>query len=234
MPLPCRIKWGDSEGEEDVKAMNEEKKVKFEVGDYVQIDSGKLDTDNCLVYCCGRLGIIVGQVQTPDYNYWRVYFFALKCTYTVDEKYLAKPKYDYEVRVKPEGEYIENDINVTKQVLNSYYGEYPVFIGSRRNGKALTSLKEMCKTYLESDGAGFKSALDFLYGCSMETGKLPKIKKVIFNGPATIVLWADGDKTVVQCVEGDTMDKEKGLAMAICKKALGRSKTHYDYYNVFK
>lgn len=48
-----------------------------------------------------------------------------------------------------------------------------------------------------------------------------KIKKVIFNDPATIVIWADGSKTVVKCQPGDTFDKEKGLAMAISKRALG-------------
>ena len=32
----------------------------------------------------------------------------------------------------------------------------------------------------------------------------PGIKKVIFNDPATIVLWDDGTKTVVKCSEGDT------------------------------
>ncbi len=47
------------------------------------------------------------------------------------------------------------------------------------------------------------------------------IKKVIFNDPATIVLWADGTKTVVKCQENDIYDPEKGLAMAITKKALG-------------
>ena len=47
------------------------------------------------------------------------------------------------------------------------------------------------------------------------------IKKVIFNNPATIVLWSDGTKTVVKCQEGDVYDPEKGLAMAISKKALG-------------
>lgn len=47
------------------------------------------------------------------------------------------------------------------------------------------------------------------------------IKKVIFNNPATIVLWSDSTKTVVKCQEGDVYDPEKGLAMAISKKALG-------------
>lgn len=49
------------------------------------------------------------------------------------------------------------------------------------------------------------------------------IKNVIFDEPATIVYWVDGSKTVVICQEGDIYDEEKGLAMAIAKKALGNN-----------
>ena len=58
----------------------------------------------------------------------------------------------------------------------------------------------------------------------------PTIKDVIFNDPATIVMWSDGTKTVVKA-EGESFDPEKGLAMAISKKNLGNK---YDYYNTFK
>ena len=61
--------------------------------------------------------------------------------------------------------------------------------------------------------------------------KLPEIKDVIFNEPATIILWADGTKTVVKCQEGEGYDPEKGLAMAISKKALGNKG---NYCEVFK
>ena len=57
------------------------------------------------------------------------------------------------------------------------------------------------------------------------------IRNVIFNDPATIVFWADGTKTVVKCQEGDWFDPEKGLAMAISKKALGNKGA---FNNVFK
>lgn len=57
------------------------------------------------------------------------------------------------------------------------------------------------------------------------------IKNVIFNNPATIVFWTDGTKTVVKCGELDDYDPEKGLAMAIAKKALGNKG---NYCNVFK
>ena len=58
-----------------------------------------------------------------------------------------------------------------------------------------------------------------------------RIKNVIFNEPATIVYWDDGNKTVVKCGKGEQYDPEKGLAMAISKKALGN---HGNYFNEFK
>lgn len=53
------------------------------------------------------------------------------------------------------------------------------------------------------------------------------IKNVIFNDPATIVFWKDGTKTVVQA-HNDEFDPEKGLAMAIAKKALGNKGNYYN------
>ena len=56
-----------------------------------------------------------------------------------------------------------------------------------------------------------------------------RIVNVIFNGPATIVMWGDGTKTVVKC-ENETFDPEKGLAMAICKKFFGNNGSYYDQF----
>lgn len=57
------------------------------------------------------------------------------------------------------------------------------------------------------------------------------IENVIFNGPATIIYWKDGTKTVVKCENGDKYDKEKGLALCFMKRALGNSG---NYYNIIK
>lgn len=57
------------------------------------------------------------------------------------------------------------------------------------------------------------------------------IRKVIFNDPATVVLWSDGTKTVVKCGPEDTFDMEKGLAMAIVKKMAGNDSR---FHKVFK
>lgn len=61
----------------------------------------------------------------------------------------------------------------------------------------------------------------------------PKIEKVIFNNPATIVFWSDNTKTVVKCGD-EKFDPEKGLAMAISKKFLGTNKSNSNYYDIFK
>lgn len=57
------------------------------------------------------------------------------------------------------------------------------------------------------------------------------IRKVIFNDPATVVLWSDGTKTVVKCGPEDKFDTEKGLAMAIVKKMAGNDNR---FHKVFK
>lgn len=82
-------------------------------------------------------------------------------------------------------------------------------VGGRGNGKSQSSVRILAKTLL-------RGSVD--------------IKDVIFNNPATIVLWADGTKTVVKA-ENEEFDPEKGLAMAIAKKALGNG---YGYYDIFK
>lgn len=48
--------------------------------------------------------------------------------------------------------------------------------------------------------------------------------RAIFNGPATILLWPDGTKTVVKCQDGEPFDAEKGVAMTILKKLYGGGK----------
>lgn len=58
-----------------------------------------------------------------------------------------------------------------------------------------------------------------------------KPTKVIFNGPATIVLWDDGTKTVVKCTERETFDYEKGVALCYMKKLLGNDNS---FKHIFK
>lgn len=58
-----------------------------------------------------------------------------------------------------------------------------------------------------------------------------EIKNVYFNDPVTVVMWNDETKTIVRCSENDFYDPEKGLAMAIVKKAYGNDSK---FHKVFK
>ena len=74
----------------------------------------------------------------------------------------------------------------------------------------------------------YKKTLNDIYGKSKSSNW--GINRVIFNDPVTIVIWNDGSKTVVKA-SNEPFDPEKGLAMAIAKKALGNKG---NYYKVFK
>lgn len=61
---------------------------------------------------------------------------------------------------------------------------------------------------------------------------IPGIAKVIYNPPATIILWEDETKTVVKCCETDIYDPEKGFAMAVIKKLCGNKSA--PFHRLFK
>lgn len=62
--------------------------------------------------------------------------------------------------------------------------------------------------------------LDFVpYKKSIKT--LPGIKKVIFNGDRTIIIWADGHKTMVKCADDENFDYYTGFCAAIVKELFG-------------
>ena len=100
----------------------------------------------------------------------------------------------------------------------------------------LDSIKEEIKGEKENKTMPSKNNIN--YGSFFAKGSLfiadkAEIKDVIFNGPATIVFWSDGTKTVVRC-ENEDFDKEKGMAMAIAKKFLGTNKSKSNYNDIFK
>nr|DAX39617.1 MAG TPA: hypothetical protein [Caudoviricetes sp.] len=48
------------------------------------------------------------------------------------------------------------------------------------------------------------------------------IEKIIFNNPATIVIWADGTRTVVKACKEDKFDKGVGLKTALLQRVFGK------------
>lgn len=52
------------------------------------------------------------------------------------------------------------------------------------------------------------------------------IDHVVFNGPATIIFWKDGTKTVLKCHEGDEYSAVTGFALCMLKGILGNQGYH--------
>lgn len=81
----------------------------------------------------------------------------------------------------------------------------------------------------------YKLAINTVHGCSSqeekatyfknqfsETYKVPEVREIRYNGPATIVFWEDNTKTVVKVQPGELYyDPDKAFAMAVCKKLFG-------------
>lgn len=117
-------------------------------------------------------------------------------------------------------------MNLHKRMPNTCYGAYGA---SRWNTTYEDEVIRSMRNYIKND---IESTVGFAIAVANQQRKstLPPVKDVIFNRPATIVFWADGSKTVVKCSKNDVYDPEKGLAMAIVKKAYGNQG---NYCNIF-
>lgn len=60
------------------------------------------------------------------------------------------------------------------------------------------------------------------------TAKPFGVEKVVYNDPATVVMWSDGTKTVVKCHEGDVYDEETGFLLCCAKKLFGNTGKYND------
>lgn len=49
------------------------------------------------------------------------------------------------------------------------------------------------------------------------------IERIIFNDPATVIFWSDGEKTVVKTAEGDTYSPYYGFCCAVAKRIFGNN-----------
>lgn len=76
-------------------------------------------------------------------------------------------------------------------------------------------------------------AVEYLRNKNIAKSAAPQIKNVIFNDPATVVIWSDDSKTVVKCQPGDTYSKETGLALCIAKKYLGNKSNFNEVFKKF-
>lgn len=127
-------------------------------------------------------------------------FIFKKGGYHILAGYEHRPEFDNRRLI----EYIDEFID---SVINKFNTKFPPEV------KPLTKLEE---EHCINDIIATETASKIVKKSGM-----PDIKKVIFDGPATIVFWSDGTKTVSKAAKNDCIDVEKGLAMAISKKIIG-------------
>ena len=129
----------------------------------------------------------------------------------------------YKINTMPDSSWLD--------LLNHGYG---YFADLYRDLPATTGSNDTFINSLEGDQ---KRMYDEIFSKSVELAKnyeksiggfmarIPMIKKIIFSGPCTIILWADGTKTMARCSEDDIpkYSPEVGFAMAFMKKIFTRS-----------
>ena len=135
----------------------------------------------------------------------------------------------YEVHLRPNGDYSGNMMTVKSDIENIEDVKWPTITVSTTG---FTERDVASKTaFITGRGCGkTQYALELAKAYSGYYFQFQP-KKIIFNGPATIILWNDGTKTVVKCQDGDTFDKEKGVALCFMKKSLGNRS---NFNNIFK
>ena len=172
----------------------------------------------------------------------RVYTFTVSkngLSVTDDFKYPGTA--DYSIVDKEQRKFLDHMIDFWKRTLNAAYGSKPTngidwhinnIDWDYLTGGNSSYHIDLTATIVGEVNTPYKSFHDYLEAKlnGLDTA-MPEIANVIFNDPATIVFWNDGTKTVVKCQDGDAFDPEKGLAMAISKKALGN---RGNYCEVFK
>lgn len=105
-----------------------------------------------------------------------------------------------------------------------YDARYSVEVGSPAEitltGQLIGTIPEIRETFARelccSDSFKF----------AVRTNKMPEIDRVIFNDPATVVIWKDGKKTIVKTQKSEKYDPEKGLAMAVMRRILTPKEYH--------
>ena len=91
----------------------------------------------------------------------------------------------------------------------------------RRLNYTHTSTNIIAKTSPIMDCSGGVSFYFNLSDEQKEAFKRAQLKKIIYNGPATIVFWTDGTKTIVKRSKKDKYNKYNAFCAALAKKIFG-------------
>lgn len=101
--------------------------------------------------------------------------------------------------------------------LTNLYAKYPPYDDLSFSPSTTKSIT------ITSDG-DIKTTRNQQWRITWDTKRSLDIEKVVFNDPATIIIWGDGTKTVVKA-QNEPYDKEKGFVMACLKRFLGNDNT---------
>ena len=76
---------------------------------------------------------------------------------------------------------------------------------------------------LETDTDKLLEMFENYLGVKRKENTMMTPDRVLFSGPATIVFWPDGTKTVVKCAEGDDVifDRKTAIMWCFMKKMFG-------------
>lgn len=172
----------------------------FHIGDRVEVN------DICYVYY-GRTGTIIDVDETDPFGE-PIYTIALDEAWTLDD----------------DGRSHEIEVNASALAK----------IPRKAKEEVITMGLRSCKTYLTQIGKfpnkdnGFDSVIyemekerKFAERGTDDMKKLD-VKKIIFSGPKTIVLWSDGTKTIVSMSKNEAkFDPEAAFCAAYTKKMFG-------------
>ena len=102
--------------------------------------------------------------------------------------------------------------DITNRWDGNYYLTEDQYGGAKKYFKTKINSPKTSTTYATPSDIFVNKGFDF-YNI--------KIKRIIFNPPATVIIWGDNTKTVVKCSEDDEFNPEIGVAMCYMKKIYG-------------
>ena len=198
--------------------------IKFSIGDYV------IFTNYTLEYLYYKVGRVDAIRRDHDTILYRIDFDDYKLhdqEYYIQEKDLKLfRKFSIGDRVK-----ITDNNGILVDEIRNKIGTVTYFKVHTFGGYIYQIIYDIClngeKESISLDGRYIDTApMDINYYNQMCRRNGMKticdcIKKVIFNGDRTIILWESGDKTIVKCADDEEFDYYSGFCAALAKKIFG-------------
>lgn len=136
-------------------------------------------------------------------------------------------------------EFFKNMIELAgsgKKIDGTYRVDGDKLVQVRADDPDKIPFNDICPYESDCGECPYEDACASDYTCDNETmWGIPDIDHIVFSGPATIVFWEDGTKTVVKCMEGEKNERYAGFAAACMKKLFGstsRAKSVMNYFTV--